>query len=790
MLHRIRDSIIEYIKSQADRILGGKSLRSLVLFLVIFFSLVLGITNAVGGIDRGVLWAAIVLGLPLGFVLAHPRLPGWISALLASLLGLFWTSFRVSDQIRNLGKLFRETLLFLWRTLWQTPSVDPTKLQSTLFALEQAQRDLINRFMIWIQANLTDQALFAYDPLVGAFIWGLILWTLAAWAGWAIRRHQQPFLSALPAVGTLTVILAFVFGRIIYLMPMVVAMLMLKAQFEGERRIRRWERGGMSYSDGIPQEITRTSFVVSSTLVIFAALIPSIYSSRIVEMVWNISQGGEIVQEINHALGLEPRPGSGDGDPFRVAASGILPRDHLIGTAPDLGEQVVMTISVKLFQSWDADPDDDRIAVLKYWRAMTYDQYTGRGWSTGELRRVSYDAGEKITPPESDRSLVRQEIRFADEQGGRIYVSGDLVTVDRDFQVTWSTSLEEQKNLEGMRILVGASIDERIYRADSQIPVYGQDDLRAAGRAYPAWVTQSYLNLPDQVPKRVHELAAELSTSESNPFDQAVAIERYLRRFPYTLDVPTPPADQDIADYFLFDLQKGYCDYYATAMVVMARSAGLPARLATGYIGGSPQSDGQYQVTEDLAHSWPQIYFPGYGWIDFEPTGGRAEIVRPEGSLADDLPKVETDFEPILTQRKRASWRLGSGIGLGILLAFIGSIGIWVGVDSWALRHSTPNEAIMRIFRRLYRYGPRLGLPVQQGETPNEFSASLGNEFAKHPIALKELEILTVFQNRAAYSRKALTKTEQTNAVRVWMRMRRRLLYAWLRQVMNKIRYN
>lgn len=343
---------------------------------------------------------------------------------------------------------------------------------------------------------------------------------------------------------------------------------------------------------------------------------------------------------------------------------------------------------------------------------------------------------------------------------------------------------------DGTMYLVGASIDEGIYRADSQIPVYGQDDLRAAGRAYPAWVTQSYLNLPDQVPERVHELAAELSTPESNPFDQAVAIERYLRRFPYTLDVPAPPTDQDIADYFLFDLQKGYCDYYATAMVVMARSAGLPARLATGYIGGSPQSDGQYQVTEDLAHSWPQIYFPGYGWIDFEPTGGRAEIVRPEGSLAESLPAVEADFEPILAQRYRFNWRLGSGIGLGILLAFMGSIAIWVGFDSWTLRHTTPNEALMRIFRRLYRYGPRLGLSVQQDETPNEYSASLGNELAKHPNVLEELQMLTVLQNRAAYSQSGLTKTEQKNAVQLWLRLRRRLLFAWMQKLVNKIRYN
>ena len=88
---------------------------------------------------------------------------------------------------------------------------------------------------------------------------------------------------------------------------------------------------------------------------------------------------------------------------------------------------------------------------------------------------------------------------------------------------------------------------------------------------YPQQIRQYYLQLPDDLPARVRNLAFEITVNQTNPYDQAAAIETYLRQYPYTLDVPAPPAGRDQADFFLFDLQQGYCDYYATTMVVLAR---------------------------------------------------------------------------------------------------------------------------------------------------------------------------------------------------------------------------
>ena len=151
--------------------------------------------------------------------------------------------------------------------------------------------------------------------------------------------------------------------------------------------------------------------------------------------------------------------------------------------------------------------------------------------------------------------------------------------------------------------------------------------LRMAGDTYPAWVQTHYLQLPDSVTDRTREKARQIvqQANAINPYDQARAIQDYLRTLVYDESRVRPPDDRDWADYFLFSSQRGYCDDFATAMVVMLRSLNVPARLAQGYAGGAldPQLNA-YVVRESVGHSWPEVYFPGYGWQRFEPTPSSA----------------------------------------------------------------------------------------------------------------------------------------------------------------------
>lgn len=135
-------------------------------------------------------------------------------------------------------------------------------------------------------------------------------------------------------------------------------------------------------------------------------------------------------------------------------------------------------------------------------------------------------------------------------------------------------------------------------------------------------IHKRYLQLPPSLPARVKDLAKNLTSTCKTDYDKAKAIEKYLsNNYVYTLAPDPTPKDRDFTDYFLFDLKEGYCTYYATAMTVMVRSLGIPARYVEGYslppIAGA---NGVYEVTNQQAHAWVEVYFEGFGWLPFEPT--------------------------------------------------------------------------------------------------------------------------------------------------------------------------
>jgi hypothetical protein len=383
--------------------------------------------------------------------------------------------------------------------------------------------------------------------------------------------------------------------------------------------------------------------------------------------------------------------------------------------------------------------------------------------------------------------LLRQEVRLSADSGGLLYVAGLLLTVDQEFRVAWRALPDAEQPGDAF----GAMIDTASYRADSLLPVFGEVDLRASGEDYPVWVAERYLALPETVPDRVLALARDLTAAEPTPYDRALALERYLRGFPYSLDLPSPPVDRDLVDYFLFDLQRGYCDYYATAMVVLARAAGLPARLVTGYATGAyDEAEARYVVTEAESHAWAEVYFPGYGWIEFEPTAGRPAVERPAAAPVATPPELQALPEPITAHRARLNWALWLGAAGGLLALALGCVTVWFFVDAWRLRHLPPGATVIDLYRRLYRYAQRLGAGSREGDTPYEFAdtlvvrlkrLALGRRGGQHLLAaMDEIRWLTELCARTLYSLHKPKASEQAEAVEIWSRLRRRLWLARL----------
>ncbi len=158
--------------------------------------------------------------------------------------------------------------------------------------------------------------------------------------------------------------------------------------------------------------------------------------------------------------------------------------------------------------------------------------------------------------------------------------------------------------------------------------------------AYADTVRADYLALPDGVETGVYALAGQITQDAQTDFDRAVALCAYLRSaYPYTLVQNVPPADRDFVSWFLLDERQGYCTSFATAMAVMARMVGLPARYIEGYA-AVPDSDSVARVTQQQAHAWVEIYFSGFGWLPFDPTPGTNDAggTRPSDDPEGDSP--------------------------------------------------------------------------------------------------------------------------------------------------------
>jgi transglutaminase-like putative cysteine protease len=571
--------------------------------------------------------------------------------------------------------------------------------------------------------------------------------------------------------------MAYGAGNFAFLLLLVGLAWLLLAVVNYTARERYWEAAGIDFALDVRIEMTFTVIWLAAALVVLAHITPVLSIQQVAQtvqrLIWEQPLGAGPVAR---SLGLQPQPGPPTiFDKVRV---GGLPRRHLLGSGPELSEQVALIVR----------PDDFKAATnqARYWRSLTYDRYTGQGWLTSRTEAVSYGAGEVADPEileifKTSRVLsLRQQIQLVGDGGGLLYAAGTLVTADQPYEVAWRTSGDA----------FAATVEAAAYRVVSTAPLMDEAQLRQAGSRYPRWVQNRYLALPRTVPARVLALARDLTATAPTPYDRARAIEAYLRTFPYDLNLPTPPPDQDVADYFLFELRRGYCDYYATAMVVLARAAGLPTRLVVGYAGGVPDpANARYLVTEANAHAWPEVYFPGSGWIEFEPTAARPPLERPAAPL---LPAVigPESSQPALTitppaNSTRWAWGLVAGLA-GLVLAGAA----WWTADLWRLRYAAPATTVARLYRRLQGYGSRLALPVAAGATPFEFSDALAGRIAALAqgsrwadllaAAPADVERLAGLYVGAVYSAHKSGEAEQSQAIQIWRRLNWRLGMAWL----------
>ena len=243
-----------------------------------------------------------------------------------------------------------------------------------------------------------------------------------------------------------------------------------------------------------------------------------------------------------------------------------------------------------------------------YWHVDALDRYTGDAW----VRSGGSNPYETpLDPPAARTATVEQTVR--------------VESALRAMPAAWKP-VAVRESPEGVRVtsegtLVPAESIQagRSYTVVSEVPDVGSGRLREAGTDYPAPVRERYLQLPESTPGRVGRRAREIADGTATPYDAARAIGRWLRSNKgYSLAVERPTGD--VADGFVFGMDRGYCTYFATAMAVMLRSLGIPTRFASGYTPGERVAEDRLVVRGLDAHAWVDVYFPGVGWVAFDPT--------------------------------------------------------------------------------------------------------------------------------------------------------------------------
>src|SRR5579859_3574113 len=646
----------------------------------------------------------------------------------------------------------------------------------------------------WI-GRVQDGSAFADTAFVLLFVTWL-MWVTGAWLTWCVLRWRQPLTGLIPGAAAFATNVLNSPNQNTYTLVFLVLTfaLLLWTNYTGS--IAKATQAHVKLTGDARWDFWESGLVATAALVVLGIMLPPLSTfDRTQSMESSLfSDWAQIQQQLNRPdLGTGTGTGGGTtgfstdvglGGPlkksksivFTYTVTGQYPGPHYFRgvnvTIPDNGE-------------WTYESADLRVPIPKGEIPDYGETYNNMALATFGINMVSPPAGyaDILFYPGQlfrvDRATLAGEVHVPPA----FSASTQLVTIDR------LSSLVPPRST-------------GTYNVTVEFPDVQEDTLRTAGTQYAQWL-QPYIGLTAEgyrrpaVLKAIHDLAVQLTAGTTNPYDAAMAIQNYLRgsTFRYTLTPKIAPAGVDPLYYFLFTSHEGYCEYFATAMGDMLRSLGIPTRLVNGYGGGTYDTNqNRYIVRGEDAHTWVESYFPGFGWIPFEPTNDGTYFSIPRGlpsgtnvCLRDNHCDTPTGVPGIGgVQATLNPGRLGgnqdtganaggaSGFHLnaldastltriaGVLLALLLILAV---VASRYLRPRT----VMGVWNRTLALARLAGAQIQPGETPLELSRRLARVF---PEAAPSVRALSNGFVVAAYAPPDLAQSARATVMEAWSVLR------------------
>ncbi len=599
-------------------------------------------------------------------------------------------------------------------------------------------------------------------------------------AAWSLFRWYNAWLALIPGGIALLTNISYLPGQnsttlLIYLF----CSILLIARINLLRRARTWRQERSGYPDFLSLHVLNVTVWVALLLLAMAWVMPVGSGSGALFTLW---------QKITAPI-VEPL--SDLGRVFTAVDSKKGGGIHKFGSTLPL-QGAISLGSTRIASVTTTEP--------VFLRAQSYDFYTAQGWKIGSDSELSgsLEAFTALQSAEEATTQLRRPISIlvtVSDKTNVILSAGQPLAVSIESRIVFGLDFLDVTSVRPVETLAAASN----YRVDGMLSNASIGRLRQAGGAYPDWIAP-YLQLPSDLPAEISALALEVTGAATTVFDQANLIEEFLRTYAIDTGIDAAPPDGDSVAYFLFETKRGYFDYHASAMVVMLRTLGVPARLAAGYIitpeDRTPGTN-DYAVTGANSFAWPEVYFPGLGWIEFNPTPSEPRVLRAgtdqEQIFIDPLEELFLQGG-LLPGETRSTGSAAEGIDrltledeqsnvvsrvvISVILLFLGITAVGGGVFHYTWQHGLSDfDYPVQIWEKTLRLARWARIPIVPQETPRELTARLQQELS----GVEDLDFVGESYIRSRYGHKELTPEEKERLTAVWKKTRGNLFGRILR---------
>lgn len=590
-------------------------------------------------------------------------------------------------------------------------------------------------------------------------IFGLLVWATSMFASYAVFGHHRP-LGGIVVVGVILVGNMAITDndQLAYLVVFTLAALLLLVRSHAYDEEAEWLRRRIGDPGSISAVYLRGGTIFIGLTVVAAFVLTQTASSAPLAGAWGGVQDG--ILTISSAVSRYLPTGG------TTRSIGLAFGPGAIGQFWEQDPGLALTI--------DRDPIDP---ASYYWRVETYDQIELKGRNHSETTSIDLGADAPIDEHLADDAdpAALHRIDFTvtpgDYHQSKVVSAATPISVDEPVRLSTTGA-------DGDFAVLDRTSGTGIYAVSAMVAVDGnaagelnEAALQATSEAYPEEIQRLYLQLPAGIfgpfaENLEHQIVAE---SRSNaPYDLADAAQSVLKRdFEYStdirdLDCTTVSSVECFAHY-----KRGFCQYYAVTMAAILRDLGIPSRIVEGFLPG-PRSGPVETINSDAAHEWVEVYFPGYGWVQFDPTPAGVSRLAPlpsgpvasadAGAIASLPPQPSTrdprgregDEGPSGSVDPSASGSLGPLVGLGILLLIVVAA---AGFLAWR-RGPRGGTNVDGAYGSVIQIASRLGFRPRPAETVYEYAGVLGDVL---PDVRPELQTVAQAKVESVYGRQVIS---------------------------------